>query len=269
MKVRAFTDFWLDCYSTMLFSLLLSAETVDKACLYCNNYTYRFAEIADLLMNRVRYGVLSSTDTTALEKSLLYDEETIFLNILEAPIEEIKRKIDDGKIVMAGVDLYYWVNDTFHFEKNHVLHYSLVFAYDDSRRELLVLETGESGNREYRVSYEQAEVAIKAYDDYSKSYRVSTDLQKTVLTKETVTANAIKIIESIDFVLEQDEKILNTSGLDIGGILYMNDMVQTHMFNMSNRSRVNYFLFKHVFSHEPVDGWKKVYGNNICFMKKI
>lgn len=255
MIVRPFTDFWLDCYSTMLFSILLSATEIDKANLYCNNYIYRFASIADSSMSGVRYGVQSSMDTSELEQNLLYDDETLFLNTADDPVADIKKRIDDGKIVMAGVDLYYWVDETFHYGKNHVLHYSLVFSYDEAAKELIVLETGESGHREYRVSYEQAAVAMKAYDDYSKAYRVSADSQSFVLAKETITANAQKIIESIDSVLELDEKILNTEGLSVDGILYMNDIVQTHMFNMSNRAKVNDLLFKYAFSNASDVGY--------------
>ncbi|MBR5993831.1 MAG: hypothetical protein IK018_08495 [Lachnospiraceae bacterium] len=253
MIVRAFTDFWLDCYSTMLFSLLVSTIEIDKACLYLNNYTYRLADIADSAVNGVRYGVQSYMDASGIERNLLHEGETIYLNTVDDPVAEIKKRIDSGKIVMAGVDLFYWVNETFHYGKNHVLHYSLVFSYDETAKELIVLETGESGNREYRVTYEQAAVAMKAYDDYSKAYRVSAESQSFRADKEVIMTNAKKIIESIDLVLEQDEKILNTEELNVGGILYVNDMVQTHMFNMYNRAKVNGLLFKYLHLDEVHD----------------
>lgn len=247
MKISAFNDFWLDCYTTMLYSVLLSTNNIDKAYLYYNNYTYKITEIKSCFMEKEEYGISSYSEFSLLEKELLIDEEQINLYQSEKPIDDVKERIDVDKIVLAGVDLYYWVKETFHYKKNHVLHYALVSSYDERKKCLNVLETGESGYSEYKVSYGQAVEAMRAFDGPSRAYNINKNLRGLGYNKVDISTQAVRIIESINQILEQQDRILSVEEMKLDDIFYLNDIMQTHLLNMSNRAKVNKHLFMYSF----------------------
>ena len=41
MNIVPFREFWADCYSTAIYSILVSKTSIDKLFVYNNNYQYK------------------------------------------------------------------------------------------------------------------------------------------------------------------------------------------------------------------------------------
>lgn len=253
MQIDAFNDFWLDCYTTMLYSVLLSTSTVDKAYIYNNKYMYELTEEEVPETNEKFFSVSVNMDTSVLREKMFKHEHKVALYDQEDPIEVIKKILNDQCVILLRVDLFYWIDENYHYEKNHVVHLSLVRGYDETKKELIVLETGSSGYKEYSISYERAKTAISSAKFASLVYEVNYELTDLMYTKRDVVLWAEEIIDSIDYVYSKRSFILETNNMSDVGARYVNDILQTHLFSIQNREKVNRHLFMIVFENNIIE----------------
>lgn len=251
MNIEAFNDFWLDCYTTMVYSILLSLGTVDKAYIYNNNYQYIFTEEKIPVTSQEFHSVRAATDNRIVEGKMFSTMQTKKLYEETDPIEAVKKMLDEQFVIFVGVDLFYWVKDNIHYNRNHIYHWSLVKSYDDVNQELIVLETGNNGYQEFSISYEDAKRAVCATKEESKIYSVNSDISGLMYTKAKLIENAKEIIRSINLVCEQRSNVFKVDDATNDIMDYMSDILQTHLFNMQNREKANRHLF--MISFEPYD----------------
>lgn len=253
MRVEAFNDFWLDCYTTMLYSVLLSANIVDKAYIYNNEYKYQLIDEKVPETNEKFISVTTNMNTNTLQEKMFKNEQRLDLYNQENPIEIIKNKLDDQCVILLRVDLFYWLDENYHYEKNHVFHLSLVRDYDDSKKELIVLETGNDGYKEYSIPYERAISAITSAKAVSLVYNVNYESTDLMYTKQDVVLWAKEIIDSIDQVYNKQNAILSIDNMSNDGVRYVSDILQTHLFSIQNREKVNRHLFMILFENSSIE----------------
>lgn len=255
LQIEAFNDFWLDCNTTILYSILLSTKAVDKAYIYNNGYEYKLLEEDVQDTNEIFVSICSTADTSILKNRMLKNEQEVNLYSQSCPIAAIKEILDQERIILLRVDLFYWIDDNHHYGNTHLDHYSLVKGYDEERKCLIVFETGIKGYCEYLISYDKAVEAICAAHATSLVYDIDYELEEIMYTKQDIVRNAEIIISSIDYVCSNQEYILCVSEMSEDGIRDVYDVLQTHLFGMQNREKVNRHLFMISFENEVINGY--------------
>lgn len=243
MKIEAFNDFWLDCTTSMLYSILLATEMVDKAYIYNNFYSYKLQKEEMYGDRKEFYSIMPINDNSRLWGHMLTDRQKVEIWSFDNPIEEIKKCMSNSEIVMLGVDLFYWLEESYHFNRNHIFHYSLVLEVDEEAKTLLVLETGIDGYQKFRIPFDNVKRAVTSLEASSCVYNINPDISNLMYTKQDIVKNAKEIIESIENVLDKKEAICWVDSATESDYMYINDILQTHIFIMENRQKVNRHLF--------------------------
>lgn len=117
-KVVPMRDFWIDCYSTAIFSLLLSFTKTDRNYIFNNNYIYLY----DVNEKKNLGRVFIKTKLEDLVDKLLIDKEEHIFKDDEYFADSMKAYLDAGKIVMLGIDMFYGVEDTSQWNRHHIRH---------------------------------------------------------------------------------------------------------------------------------------------------
>lgn len=249
LGICAFTDFWVDCYSTAIYSILLSKIQVDKAIIYNNNYWYDIDEIEPGVksiypnMNMVLYN--EKMLVNYLYHDFVHDSNTI---------ETVKHFVDQGRLVFIGVDMFDWIKETESYQKNHLEHYSMVNGYDEKVQCMRILETGDRGYEEFMVPYENVIRATKGYSQKSLVCQVDTKWTPEMYSLNMLKENAIKIVSSIDACM------CIISDLWQGSTMYSRDMINSHLFSCENRNKVNKLLFMIAFLDEYANEYVQEFG---------
>lgn len=165
-KIRAFREFWLDCYSSALLSMLRSYDQVSYNSVYCNNYEYILSKI-DLDNGRKFFSLqtdnhIEEFETVLFDKVIHYD----FLKE-ENMTKKIKDILNEGMFVFLGVDIFYWIDDNYNWNRNHFNHYSLITDYEEKTKKYTVFETGAKGYNEYKVD---EKTVMNAAQNFKKIY---------------------------------------------------------------------------------------------------
>lgn len=240
IRIKPMNDFWIDCYSTAIFSILLSRCSIPQSYIYQNNYVYQYDRNERKKLGRVHINM----GIEELVEHMLFHKEAYDFTEQEDIIGKLKEYVDQSKIILLGIDMFYGVPETSQWQKHHIRHYILVEGYDDETREVYVLETGDYGYKEYGLSYEDITLAAANFNQDSYIYDFNKDFQVQMYDMEQLKDNAARIIESIDSVLTHLNEIWH---VDEDMLLSMRDEVNTHMQSMRNRQGVNQLLFEHAF----------------------
>lgn len=217
-------------------------------------YTYIFTE-EHINENGIKYkSIVPWTDNFRLLDQLTCKIEKVMMSECDDPISLIVERLEQEKIVLLAIDLFYWINEGLHFMKNHITHISLVIGYDDDTEELIVLETGERGYKEHRVPYELAKKAVKSVNITTKFCEINPDTKFSMFTKEDVVSSAKDVIKSIDEKKTNSTEIWKVDGLSDTGLNEVVSIIQTHMYSMQNRAFINGYMFEHAFSNDEFQG---------------
>lgn len=236
-EVKPMDDFWIDCYSTAIFSILLSNCPVEKAFIYNNNYIYQYDRNDKKDLGRVYVKMLIND----LVDHLLINKEVHNFFEDQDIVSSIKHYLDKSKIVLLGIDMFYGITDTSQWHKHHVKHYILVKGYDDEKGCMYLMETGEQGYMEYTLSYEDIAIAAGKFVNESYVYDITNSFSMKIYNEEELKANAKTLISSIDTVLTHRNDIWHVTE---DKIMSMKDEIETHLKSMWNRQKVNGLLFK-------------------------
>lgn len=255
IKIIPLKDFWIDCYTTAIYSILLSKFSVDKAFIYNNCYTYQYDRNERKNLGRV-YVRMCINDVV---DHLLIHKEVHNFSEDDDVISNLKYYLDESKIVLLGIDMFYGIPDTTQWKKHHVRHYILVEGYDDEKNVIYLLETGDDGYKEYMLSYDDITRASKNFTNESYVYDVTKDFNVQMYDLDMLQENAKKIISSIHTVMPN---IPNIWIVDESLIMSMKDEIETHLKSIMNRQKVNRLLFESTnFISNPdkyIEGFKKL-----------
>lgn len=247
-RIIPFNEFWIDCYSTAIFSILKSKYTVDSRYLYQNNYTYEYTQNVRTGMGRVYI----TLDLNEIKKKVFCNKITHDFTKDPNIIETLKSYIDDDKIIFLGIDMYYGIPDTSQWHKHHIHHNILVEGYDDDKSIMYVLETGDSGYKEYEISYVDLEKAAKEFIFFiheSEIFEVCNNAPSFTFDIEKMRENAINTISSIDKINSIIDGIWH---VDEEKLLSMRDEIQSHLSSIRNRQNVNKLLFESMYDEKKI-----------------
>lgn len=150
-EIKPFNEFWINCESTMLHSLLITLDEKYRVLAYVNNYTYEklpFLAPSKKWVNEARV----KPDIMELYHAVLKNEKIMHWGSMDQGLEEIREYLRQGKIVMAGVDLYYWIPLNTCYQKHHAEHYAIINGFDERKNTFFVMDTDNVKYREFEMS---------------------------------------------------------------------------------------------------------------------
>lgn len=238
-----YNELWFDCYTSILYTLLFSDKSELREIIYNNDYEY--------LLNKEKtsegkefYSIIMETFVGDLEKEILLNEKIIKVEDREDEIRIIKQNLNDGKVVLLDIDMYYWLPK---FQAiygiNHIYHTGHVIGYTEDR--FILNEEGEeeiSYNNLY-LSSQNAGSNIYIYD--RGIYRSEKKIKVELIKK-----NAYKIINSLEKCIAHEKDVWEIEGFDVKDIDYFAAIAGTHMKSIQNRVRGNTYLFNRIFEDE-------------------
>ena len=262
VSITPMNDFWVDCYTTAIFSALLSLCEVDKRLIYRNSYEYVFDR------NKKNMGrVYIKTDIDDYVDGFLIKNEKHAFSRDEDVIARLKEYLDQRKLVMMGVDMFYGVNATSQWHKYHIHHHVIVEKYDDEQKKVVVLETANEGYKEYFLSYDEITQAAKEFEGDSNIYSVNSKFRPRMYSVEQTKDFSKKICNSIEEIMLHIEDIWH---VEDKYLISMKDEIEVHLRSMANRQKVNYLLLSGLDSSGALEGliqeFKKLEEgyNNLC-----
>ncbi len=271
-KIEPFNDFWIDCYSTAIYSIMLSNFKVNRKYTLNNNYRYEFTQNVRTGMGRV-YVV---PDMEKILKAIFAKREFHDFTKDENIVEALKDYIDKGSMIFLGIDMFYGVPDTSQWNKHHIHHNILVEGYDDESECMYVLETGNSGYCEYEMTYEKITKAANEFVYFIHDSEICELTDKAPLLElnsNEIGRNAIGIIESIDNIYEQIDGIWHVNTEKLGS---MRDEINAHLVAIRNRQSVNTKLFKAILDNgyrdffiEETEKLYEEYNNLIITVNRV
>jgi hypothetical protein len=239
--IKPFKDFSFSCFSAILFTLINYVEPENKISIYANNYVYekRLNTHPDTESKFISLCVKS--DITLLESVLLQDKKTINVKTLGegSILEKIIELLDEGKIVLVEIDLYYGICDNLHYHKNHLFHMLMVNGYDEKKQIFYVFDTGNKGYKEYEMSFGHLENAIISATGKLNFYTLGRETKKFDYGRDFFVMNAASIIESIQAIAKTIDSVWNIQSFNIREIEYFRDKVLPNLYGMKHRQRAN------------------------------
>lgn len=237
IRIIPMTEFWVDCYTTAIFSVLLTYCNVDKRLAYNNSYKYVF----DVNPRKQLGRVFVKTDLDDLVKELLISEEKHNFSLDEDVPMSLISYLKEEKLVMLGIDMFFGIHETSQWHRHHIRHNIIVERFDEINKHFVVLETGETGYKEYYLSYESISIAAKMFKNPSSIYTINRQYTAKLYDMATIKENALAICQSIDEVLGHLDEMWHVENENI---LSMRDEIDTHLKSMANRQKVNYLLLE-------------------------
>lgn len=236
-KIKPLTEFWIDCYSTAIFSILTSYCNVTQEYIYNNIYRYNY----DVNEKKALGRVYVKMQIGQIEEELLKDKIECDFTSDNNIIDRIKEYIDRNKIIMIGIDMFYGIKDTLQYQRHHIGHYILIEGYDDEEKLIYILETGKNGYKEYTLTYDEINTAAKNFKSQSYVYTVNENYKSMMYDLQQVKENSIEIIKSIEEVESHIDEIWHVEGQYV---LSMRDEIDTHLKSIANRQKANALLLR-------------------------
>lgn len=265
MNIVPFREFWADCYSTAIYSILVSKTSIDKLFVYNNNYQYKKTRI-DFDDGNILWSIKSQMDMSHITERVLKNISSINFLEEEEPILVLKSLLYQQKVVFLGVDIYHWIEDNFNWHRNHFNHYSLINGFNEKTGFFYVLETGAKGYKEYEISEKELLNAMKGFTGKNSMIaEVNNDnTEYASYSKKEFVENARNIINSIDEIIEMQDVFLVEDDSVKERYWTVLDHVQIHLYEMESRQRANGLLI----SNFSVDNNKNIYVNKFDRLEK-
>lgn len=265
MNIVPFREFWADCYSTAIYSILVSKTSIDKLFVYNNNYQYKKTRI-DFDDGNILWSIKSQMDMSHITERVLKNISSINFLEEEEPILVLKSLLYQQKVVFLGVDIYYWIEDNFNWHRNHFNHYSLINGFNEKTGFFYVLETGAKGYKEYEISEKDLLNAMKGFTGKNSMIaEVNNDnTEYASYSKKEFVENARNIINSINEIIEMQDVFLVEDDSVKERYWTVLDHVQIHLYEMESRQRANGLLI----SNFCVDNNKNIYVNKFDRLEK-
>ncbi|URZ07704.1 BtrH N-terminal domain-containing protein [Clostridium felsineum] len=245
LNIKEFDKIWLDCGTSILFSILMSNNNPREEVIYNNNYTY------SLKSNHTESGkpfqsIQLSLDGELLISVLLKNQKQILFNIKEEITNTIIDFLEQKKIIILWVDMYHWLPyyvDTYHI--NHFVHMAMVYGYDNEKKIFHVLD----GGKKFTVTYEDLVLSINSGGNKSIvcDYAPETSLKELMLSDKSICDNAKKIMDSITNLISVSNDMWNINNFEEKDMNYLSVVLPTHIHSLRMKQRSNKFLFKYAF----------------------
>lgn len=245
-KFEPFKLFWINCMFSALFSILTSIDSSYNLAAMVNDYSYTIEEMQtpndtkynSLVMKPiVKYG-RKFTDMLFTESTAInFEYGDNYFNIIKALMEE-------NKLIMVGVDLFYWIPYSVCWNKHHWEHYSFINGFDDEKRMIYVFDDSFNGYDEFEVPEDRLIKAIENFPHKPSAYiyEISRKIKKFDLSISEIKDNSQRIIDEINKTLMR----VNYWELDEKDFLegHMCDLISMQIFQIVNRHIANQLLIQ-------------------------
>lgn len=247
LNIKEFNKIWLDCGTSIVFSVLMSNNNPREEIIYNNNYTY-FLNDEHTESGKTFQSIKISLDNKLLNSVLLKNEKKILFNNKEEITSTIIDLLEQKKFIVVYVDMYHWLPlyvDVYHH--NHMVHVAMVYGYNNIEKVFYAMD----GGKKYTVKYEDLILAVSsavagnraiAYD-----YSPETSLEKLMLSHKSICDNAKKIMNSITDVINVSNEIWNVDNFNEKDINYFSIIVPTHIHTLGMKQKSNKLLFEYAF----------------------
>ncbi len=234
-----YSELWFDCYTSILYTLLCSDKSESGEIIYHNDYEY--------LLNKEKtsegkefYSITMETFIGDLEREILLNEKIITAADREDEFRIIKQNLNDGKVVLLDIDMYYWLPK---FEAiygiNHIYHTGHIIGYTEDG--FILNEEGEEEISYHNLYLSSQYAGGKIYLYDRGNYRG----EKKNIT-ELIRKNACKIANSLEKCIAQEKNVWEVNQFDNKDIDYFAAIAGTHMKSIQNRMRANEYLFNRI-----------------------
>ncbi|MBO4864000.1 MAG: hypothetical protein J5517_06525 [Eubacterium sp.] len=257
LEIVPFRKFWQDCFNCIVYSIIDYAFHVPD--LYYYNNMYKYLVIDHTLYDHEKElhynSIVPWTDNQSIFNKITKNNEVLDKENQKDVIQYIKDNIDKNRIVLPGVDLYYWIKAGLHYHHNHFEHFSLIIGYDDDTEEVIVLDTGDDMFAEFRVEYcDVIEAISHAKEIPTVTADIDYEADIKLFTKEELVECAKVLVKSIDKVIRLKDDIWNLDGLSDEAYYELMSILQTHTFSMQNRAKIDAYMFKNTFEDDRING---------------
>ncbi|MGI6668712.1 MAG: hypothetical protein ACOX4M_04615 [Acetivibrionales bacterium] len=246
LNFKPFGLFWLNCAYSTMFSLLISLEPSYYFAAILNDYSYlvideetptgikyNHLELWPIVKHYERYRSMLFNDY----KPLNFESGDNYFDILKGLIEE-------NKLILLGVDLFYWLPNTISWKRNHWAHYSFINGINDEKRAVYVFERNSYGYDEFEIPEDRLIDSISNFprEPHVMSYKFPENIEKFELSIDEVKGNAQRIIDEIN------NNIMPVNFWELGeedfAKGYTRDLTSLRFFQISNRHIANELLIQ-------------------------
>lgn len=229
----------------MLISMLISLERSYESAALHNDYSYlvskmqtpNLTEYNYLLINPMAHNGEKYADMLfAKRKPLNFTQKERCLNLLKGFIKK-------NKIVLVGVDLFYWIPNSVCWNKHHWEHYSFVNGFNDEKKVLYVFDENFSGYNEFEIPEDRFIKAIAncPLEPHGYICKLSKNIERFELLLCEIRDNAKRIVDEINKIIPVTFWELSEEDF-VGG--HMCDLISTQIFQIVNRHITNQLLIK-------------------------
>lgn len=251
-EIKPFNEFWINCESTMLHSLLITLDEKYRILAYINNYCYehlRFPTPNHKWVDEVRV----KTEISEMFQLVLKNGRKMCWNDYFSALEDIKNFLRQGKIVMVGVDLYYWIPLNMCYKKHHVDHYAIINGFDEDRDIFFVMDTDNVKYKEFELSAENVANAIAHCDLYFDALVYDlcdkNELELNMVGKKELIWRAKKIIKSLRPLIQKYFWLMEKEDYESG---FYRDMCVMYIVQINCRMKANRLLFDYLINESEI-----------------
>lgn len=258
-EIRPFNDFWINCKATILYSLIVTLGEEFRSLTYNNNYTYEvlcFPAPSGRWVNEVRLNPLQQE----LYETVLQDPITLRYEDEERACVEIREYLDRGRLVMVGVDLFYWIPHNMCYNKYHFEHYAIVNGYDSNKDTFYVMDTDNEGYKEFEIPSSHLLKAMMEctlpYDAIAYKLCEREELSDLIYSSKQVIKQAKKICKSINGVRKKDFFLMEDTDYAQG---FYRDNCVMYLLQINCQMKANRLFFEYLIEDKKIDGLSDIY----------
>jgi len=242
-RIKPYTELWFDCIGNLCLSILQTVNEKYRNIALNNEYCYDNKE-EEVKRGNYRFTMLRLHTTWSIINNMIENRIDIDFIDEESFFETIIGLMGKGKYVFVGVDLYYWIEQSFCHGRNHWYHWSLVQKYDEKKELFYVFDVDSDkyygiftiGKTEFLTAVKMGlkENTISFYCD------INANAGARNITIGLLIENALKLIRNVNdagnstyyHMVEQDFRDYNYA-----------DLNQAHLVRISQRHMANSSLF--------------------------
>jgi hypothetical protein len=168
VDLKPFSDFWINCNVNISLSILAFTEPSYRILGAINAYNYDFTgeycwwRHINLFYDGYFY---KNIDFLNYNKVILNESDFD---------KQIKEFINNNKYIKMPLDLYYWMPNSFGWQRMHASHYQLITGYDDEKRVFYSYTDDFYGFGEKEIPYERFNKAL-LIDELAETTEITVD----------------------------------------------------------------------------------------------
>ncbi len=258
-EINPFNDYWMDCVVNAQISIVTSKEPSLRYMTYLNNYSYEIVEMEtekydiNSIPEKIGYflifNYMNEVFPKYLHKYFLF-EPFNFRNE-ELGFKKLKELVKQKELIAVGVDMFYWVPDSYCWKKHHFCHYSLVTGFEEDRKVYSVLDVKIDRFDRFEIPEERFCQAVKFFRFSPDAYIVNVveDMEPFQLTFPEVIYFAEKLKRNLESI---DAKVI----LDMNSRIFQKkewfDLFATFVNRVLNRQKANILLLNALYKQELI-----------------